>query len=322
VKLRQAVEVFVRSSPWRRAWDWWTADSSSAGSSELPVRAAEWLAERRLRAPSLAMGGLILGASAVVGAIDALVASNVGAAVLWAPVVVLTIIVAARSATAACTFAAVAIGVASDRANDLSLGVTIADAFFRFLGLTIVALLASWAVLATVELARRSRTDPSTGLLNRAGFFAELERERERAVRDGTPLSLVYLDLDGLKAANDIYGHAHGDELLSRFATYLDQCRRIVDVAARLGGDEFALVLPGADPGGVQRVLGRLFGMLDADVHALSASAGAVTWASPPPAGIMLQQADEAMYQVKQRGGRSWVVLDLDAGVRRTARTA
>lgn len=65
------------------------------------------------------------------------------------------------------------------------------DALFRFAGLTVVAVIASWAVLATVELARRGTTDHATGLLNRASFFAALERERERALRERQVLSLV-----------------------------------------------------------------------------------------------------------------------------------
>ncbi|HEU5083976.1 MAG TPA: GGDEF domain-containing protein [Acidimicrobiales bacterium] len=308
---------------WRRTWDWWTADSAGTGSNDLPVRAAEWVAERRDQPPSLATGVVVLCTAGVVGAIDALVASHAGTAVLWAPVIVLTIVAGTRVATAACTATAVAVGILSDQAADQSAGITVVDALFRFAGLFVIAVLASWAVLATVELARRGTTDHGTGLLNRAGFFAALERERERARREGQALSLVYFDVDGLKEANDAHGHAHGDEVLRRFATHLDRSRRLVDVAARLGGDEFALLLPGADTVGVQQVLRRLFDALDRDRVCLSASAGAVTWLDPPAGGVMLRQADDAMYRVKQAGGRSWTVLDLTGEISPpTARTA
>lgn len=308
---------------WRRAWDWWTADSVGTGSADLPVRAAEWVAARRDRPPSLLVGLLVLATAGLVGVVDALIASHAGTAALWAPVVVLTIITGTRIATAACTFTAVTVGVLSDQAADASVAITVVDALFRFAGMFTIAVLASWAVLATVELSRRGTTDAGTGLLNRAGFFAALNRERERARRDGSALSLVYFDVDGLKEANDEHGHAYGDELLHRFAWHLDQSRRVVDVAARLGGDEFVLLLPGADTVGVQQVLRRLFHALDHDQHSLSASAGAVTWVDPPSGNAMLRQADEAMYRVKQAGGRAWTILDLSEGVSPpTARTA
>lgn len=308
---------------WRRAFDWLTAGRAGEGSTDLPVRAAEWVTGRRDRPPSLGMELAVLATVAIVAVVDALVASRAGTAGLWAPVIVLTTIASTRLATAACTVAAVTVGVLSDQATGQSTGITVVDAAFRFGGLTIIAVLASWAVRATVELARRGTTDHGTGLLNRAGFFAALERERERARREGQVVSLVYLDVDGLKDANDAHGHAHGDEVLHRFATHLDQSRRIVDVAARLGGDEFALILPGADTTGVQQVLHRLFDALDHDCACLPVSAGAVTWMDPPDLNVMLRQADEAMYRVKQAGGSSWTAVDRTGGVSlRKARTA
>jgi len=279
------------------------------------VRAAEWVAERRDRPPSPAIALVVLATAGLVAAVDALIASHAGTAVLWAPVIVLTIIAGTRIATAACTFTAVAVGVLSDLAADQSVGITVVDAVFRFAGLFIMAVLASWAVLATVELARRGTTDPGTGLLNRVGFSTALNRERERARRDQSALSLVYLDVDGLKEANDAHGHAYGDELLHRFAGHLDRSRRVIDLAARLGGDEFALLLPGADTQGVEQVLRRLFHALDREDQPLCASAGAVTWVDPPAGHVMLRQADEAMYRVKQAGGRAWTVVDLTGAV-------
>jgi diguanylate cyclase (GGDEF)-like protein len=99
------------------------------------------------------------------------------------------------------------------------------------------------------ELARLSQaalTDPLTGLRNHRAFQEDLARELQRVGRSGVPLSLVLLDLDGLKAINDAHGHQAGDERLQGLARALDACRRATDVAYRIGGDEFAVILPGS----------------------------------------------------------------------------
>jgi diguanylate cyclase (GGDEF)-like protein len=99
------------------------------------------------------------------------------------------------------------------------------------------------------ELARLSQaalTDPLTGLRNHRAFQEDLARELQRVGRSGEPLSLVLLDLDGLKAINDNLGHQAGDERLQALAQAVADCRRATDVAYRVGGDEFAVILPGS----------------------------------------------------------------------------
>jgi diguanylate cyclase (GGDEF)-like protein len=197
-------------------------------------------------------------------------------------------------------------------------GLLLAEAAGRMVGLGAVVMVVVWAVGAGRELARRCRIDPRTGLLNASGFASALERERQRSLRSGTPLALAYLDLDGLKAANDRWGHAAGDVLLSRFADRLDGCRRTVDVAGRLGGDEFALLLPGTDADGATQALERLLRSTEAPPTCLPVSAGAVCWEVPPSTADMLRTADAAMYQVKRAGGGGFWVREVRAtpGVR------
>ena len=302
---------------WTRTIDWCTGGGVGTHSTDVPVRAAEWLAEHRAPAPKCAAIG-IYGLAAVVAALE-LWPSGPAVALLWAPIVVLAVAIGARAATLACIVLSVGVGVIADRDVGLPTDEVVLDAVIRAAGLLTLAVITSWSVLATVELARRSRTDASTGLLNRAGFLAAAARERERALRNGTTLSIVYFDLDGLKTANDQSGHAHGDVVIAHFARHLDQSRRVVDVAGRLGGDEFGLLLPSTDGDGVQHVLRRLYHQIDRDPDCLPASAGAVTWAHPPSVATMLRQADRLMYRSKRDGGRSWAILDLavDVGPRR-----
>jgi diguanylate cyclase (GGDEF)-like protein/PAS domain S-box-containing protein len=95
--------------------------------------------------------------------------------------------------------------------------------------------------VALQELAVR---DSLTGLYNRRYLDETLEREVSRARREGSPLSLVMLDIDYFKRVNDTYGHQVGDEALRMLATTLLADIRTEDVACRYGGEEFLILLP------------------------------------------------------------------------------
>ena len=99
------------------------------------------------------------------------------------------------------------------------------------------------------QLLEQSRTDPLTELPNLAGHRARLVEELARASRHGTPLSLLLVDVDHLKAINDDRGHAAGDEALRRVAEAMRRSCRATDHAARVGGDEFAILASGAGLG-------------------------------------------------------------------------
>lgn len=89
-------------------------------------------------------------------------------------------------------------------------------------------------------------TDELTGLKNLRYFRARLQEEHAAWQRDGTPLSLLMIDLDHFKRVNDRYGHPVGDLLLKRVAGAIASVARRGETAARVGGEEFALLLPGA----------------------------------------------------------------------------
>jgi len=164
------------------------------------------------------------------------------------------------------------------------------------------------------QLAHMAFHDPLTGLANRALFYDRVGHAVLRQDRTGSPVGLLYIDLDGFKAVNDTLGHAAGDELLKAVATRLSACLRTSDTVARLGGDEFAVL---ADPVNevddiliiadrVVAAMGEPF-PLSSGVARIGASVGIATRrAGDGDLDEFLQHADSAMYAAKAAGkGRS-----------------
>jgi len=116
------------------------------------------------------------------------------------------------------------------------------------------------------RLAELSQTDPLTGLANARTFYPGLEREIERSRRSGSPLSLLLLDLDDLKALNDRHGHAAGDRALREIAGRSAESFAWRTVGARLGGDEFGVLAVGASAASGQALAERLRRSIGAEV--------------------------------------------------------
>lgn len=110
------------------------------------------------------------------------------------------------------------------------------------------------------EVRRLAFTDPLTGLANRRAVDVRLDEAVESHRRDGSVVSLVVCDLNGLKRVNDTRGHAVGDRLLERFGSVLSLCGAKLPgaLAARLGGDEFCLLSVGPSPDDVVEVASEL----------------------------------------------------------------
>src|SRR5882762_3142865 len=156
-----------------------------------------------------------------------------------------------------------------------------------------------------------SVTDDLTSLYNSRYLNLVLRRETKRASRNGRPLSLLFIDLDGFKSINDTHGHLFGSRALVEAAAVIRQSARETDVVARFGGDEFALILP--DTGGEgafavgerirERIAAHRFLVGDGlDIH-LTVSVGVATL--PDAAASveeLVQAADKAMYHVKDSG--------------------
>jgi diguanylate cyclase (GGDEF)-like protein len=168
--------------------------------------------------------------------------------------------------------------------------------------------------LLVASLTRAARSDWLTGLLNRQGYEERFELEFERARRTGQPLAIVLGDLDGLKAVNDLLGHAAGDTALVAVGGLLDDARRKLDTAARIGGDEFALLLPSTDADGgfefAERLRERLSTLTGSCQAPLTMSFGIVEY---PRHGAtretLMHAADQALYRAKQQG-RDRSVID------------
>lgn len=108
------------------------------------------------------------------------------------------------------------------------------------------------------ELRRLSTTDALTGLSNRHGFHVRLREEWRRSRRYRFPLSLLLIDVDGLKHVNDERGHDAGDQVLRRVAGAIKETLRETDFGARWGGDEFAIIAPNTARTAAQRLGHRL----------------------------------------------------------------
>jgi diguanylate cyclase (GGDEF)-like protein len=104
------------------------------------------------------------------------------------------------------------------------------------------------------ETEQKAIMDEMTGLYNYRYFQEALDRELKRAMREGTMLGLLMIDLDYFKDYNDTFGHQAGDCLLREFGAVLKSAVRETDIAVRYGGDEFAVILPHTDEVGTRQL--------------------------------------------------------------------
>ncbi|OBS31790.1 diguanylate cyclase [Tepidimonas fonticaldi] len=194
-----------------------------------------------------------------------------------------------------------------------------------------VALLASWVLLRDgdgrplntvlfakdlsekLEAQRRieqlAYSDPLTGLPNRLMLGERVGHAIRLAQRSGRGFALLFLDLDRFKSINDSLGHMFGDQVLVEVAARLQRCLRQTDTLSRLGGDEFVIHLHEADRHAAEVTAQRIIEAITRPVtidemqFTLSCSIGIAMY---PQDGAtldeLIQCADTAMYQVKERG--------------------
>lgn len=159
-------------------------------------------------------------------------------------------------------------------------------------------------------LLEMSRSDSLTGLRNHRGFQERLAEEVARAARyHREPLSLLVVDVDGLKSINDRGGHDAGDLALRRVADAIRSGARQTDLTARVGGDEFAVIAPRTDADAATALGERIRSLVIAHGAAVvTVSIGVATMSGgQPPAAFLREVADTALYAAK-RAGRNRVV--------------
>ena len=152
-------------------------------------------------------------------------------------------------------------------------------------------------------------TDPLTKTNNRTAFDDSLKREIKLAHRNSTHLSVIFFDIDHFKAINDTYGHDCGDIALSSAANCIKEAVRGSDIVFRYGGEEFVILLNDTNIDGAKLIAERIrqsienhtiaFGM---ETIKLTASLGVSCLKGNDTPDTIIQRADAAMYQAKQKG--------------------
>ena len=161
--------------------------------------------------------------------------------------------------------------------------------------------------LSSSELA--AATDPLTGLLNRRS----LDVQYGRISRTASTVTVIMADLDHFKRLNDTFGHEAGDRALRVFAQCLTAAVRAGDIVARFGGEEFVVVLAGAPPDAIVRVIRAIRRELKTridggDLPSFTSSFGAAEGGPGTPFEELLRAADAALYEAKQAGRNRTVV--------------
>lgn len=180
-----------------------------------------------------------------------------------------------------------------------------------------------WGVVAHVDvtphhdvrdiLDARAHRDALTGLPNRRAMTERLANAVNRARRDSTSVSVLFLDLNGFKAVNDGFGHEVGDEVLSAVGRRLAGTIRSGDALGRWGGDEFIVVLDGGEDA-VQSLAARLHAAMAQPVAVRGSrsvevrlSVGAAEARAGDTSEQLVARADQAMFRAK-RAGASLVI--------------
>jgi diguanylate cyclase (GGDEF)-like protein len=158
-------------------------------------------------------------------------------------------------------------------------------------------------------LHRLATTDPLTGLLNRRAIDERLQHEHGRAQRYGLPLSLLLIDLDGLKRVNDTSGHAAGDQVIRGAAQAIRGTLRASDYGGRWGGDEFLIVAPHTSRESARRLAERVAAHVANRARTGSVTATACVGVATFEGGgaavtarSLIEAADRALYDAKESG--------------------
>jgi diguanylate cyclase (GGDEF)-like protein/PAS domain S-box-containing protein len=184
---------------------------------------------------------------------------------------------------------------------------------------------------ADEALRHRVLHDSLTGLPNRLSFVDSLRDALRRSIASGSPVGILFLDLDHFKLINDSIGHHAGDDLLQAVAPRLRAHLRPGDIVARFGGDEFGILVDRltdedeavAIADRVASAFSEPYSMGGAD-HFVTASIGIAiarpTGREPTDAELLIRDADAAMYRAKERGRGRCEIFDAEMRARAVRR--
>jgi len=168
----------------------------------------------------------------------------------------------------------------------------------------------------------RSQTDLLTGVLNRGAVFSRMEKELNRAKREGRQISLALLDFDHFKSVNDTHGHLAGDAVLVECVDRVGGVVRSYDSLGRFGGEEFLLLFPNTGEDESRAVCERIRRAMEERpvTHngieiPVTASIGLVTGTGEDTGDELVELADQALYRAKAKGRNR--VEQVDGDVRR-----
>ena len=180
--------------------------------------------------------------------------------------------------------------------------------------LAFIPLIAIWlaAFGLTMRRVRSDRADARRDALTGAGNRRKALSVIQSLIRRGDEsFGVIFIDLDGFKKINDVYGHAAGDAILQNVASRLKRELRTEDVVCRIGGDEFLCIIsPPANAGGIEEIAQRLRPAIarayaiDGNRFELDCSVGVSVYPNDgKDAHVLLARADRAMYSAKASGG-------------------
>ena len=156
------------------------------------------------------------------------------------------------------------------------------------------------------ELDRLANMDTLVPVANRRGLIVQLDMMIARFERHGTPAALLFVDVDGLKALNDTFGHSAGDAALIHLTETMIASVRQTDMVARIGGDEFAILLDHADENSARETAARLADQVadcefcfEGTCLPLSIAIGFTPVQQGDSPLSIMDRADEAMYRHK-----------------------
>lgn len=186
-----------------------------------------------------------------------------------------------------------------------------------FVTAAMLTALATEALFIFLPMLRRMRglvemahSDPLTGCLNRRSFMEASQRDFARSRRTGSPLSVIFFDIDRFKGINDAYGHAAGDAVISTLAECVKNTIRTTDMLGRMGGEEFVVLLPDTDSQSALMVAEKLRSTLERvpviyenrSLHFTASFGVAQISQMDSDPFALIERADTLMYDAKHAG--------------------